>query len=173
VPAIRHALTEFPPSRPYPDTSFLLNVLILSYPRYTAASAFFRQLVSTGVTILYISSLTWLEFGHAVLRPDFRVGLGPNLQRQYRLDQWQEFDVRDNYLVALIDRMQALLRQFDWYDVAVTLDVSLHALHLMGQYGLKGQDAAHVACAQTVGVVDVASFDTDFRRVDGLHLWTA
>lgn len=173
MPATRHALTEFAPSRLYPDTSFLLNVLIPSYPRHAAASAFLRQLVRTGATTLYVSSLTWLEFGHAVLRPDCRAGLAPDVQRQYRMDRWHDIDVRDAYLVSLIDRMQALLSEFDWYDVAVTLDVSLHALQLMGQYGLKGQDAAHVACAQAVGVVDVASFDTDFRRVDGLHLWTA
>jgi predicted nucleic acid-binding protein len=173
VPATRHALSEFPPGRLYLDTNFLLNVLIPTYPLHAAAASFLRGLVRTGVTTLYVSSLTWLEYGHAVLRADFCAGLAAEVRQQYLLDQWDHLDVRDTYLTALTDRLLALLNEFDWYDVAVTLEVSLHALQLMGQYGLKGQDAAHVACAQAVGVVDVASFDADFRRVDGLHLWTA
>ncbi len=72
----------------------------------------------------------------------------------------------------MLDRLNALLSGFNWYEIDVTVDVSVHALQLMAQYTLKGQDATHVACAKAAGVVDLASFDTDFRRVDGLHLWT-
>jgi predicted nucleic acid-binding protein len=172
VPAIRHALTEFPPRRLYPDTNFLLNVLVPSYPFHAAASGFLIQIAAAGMTTLYVSSLTWLEFGNAVLRADFRAGLAADLQREYRLDDWGAADVRDDYLAAMLNRLYALLSGFDRYDVAVTLDVSVHALQLMGQHGLRWQDAAHVACAQAVGVVDVVSFDSAFRRVDGLYLWT-
>ncbi len=74
MPAIRRTLTELPPSRLYLDTSFQLNTLIPGYPYHGAAGAFVMQLATTGVTTLYISSLTWLEFGHVVLRTDFRTG---------------------------------------------------------------------------------------------------
>ena len=172
MPATRHALTEFPPRRLYPDTNFLLNVLVPSYPYHAAASGFLLQIAAAEMTTLYVSSLTWLEFGNAVLRADFRAGLAADVQRQYGLDDWGTAEVRDDYLAAMLNRLHALLSGFDRYEVSVTLDVSIHALQLMGQHALRWQDAAHVACAQAVGVVDVVSFDRVFRRVDGLHLWT-
>jgi hypothetical protein len=56
VPATRHALTEFPPRRLYPDTNFLLNVLVPSYPFHVAASGFLLQIATTEMTTLYVSS---------------------------------------------------------------------------------------------------------------------
>jgi predicted nucleic acid-binding protein len=176
VPATRRRLTEFPPSRLYLDTNFLLNALIPSYPYHELASGFFLHLATTGITTLYISSLTWLEFAYVVLRPAFISGLDADLQRDYRLAEWDQAAIqaayRDRYLVAMVDRVLAVLSEFAWDEISVTPDVSMHALQLMGQYALRGQDAAHVACAQAVGVLDLASFDAGFRRVDGLHLWS-
>jgi predicted nucleic acid-binding protein len=68
--------------------------------------------------------------------------------------------------------LQGLLDNFAWYEIGVTADVRVHALQLMVQFQLKGLDATHVACAQAANVLDLASFDRDLRRVDGLHLWT-
>ena len=39
-------------------------MLIPTYPYHAAAGIFVRQLLTTDLTTLYVSSLTWLEFGH-------------------------------------------------------------------------------------------------------------
>jgi predicted nucleic acid-binding protein len=176
VPATRHALTEFPPRHLYLDTNFLLNALVPSYPFHTPARAFVEHLATMGLTTLYVSSLSWLEFGYAVLSATFRAGLADEWQAQYALPHWGQPDIaaahRDAYLTAMVDRALAVLQEFPWVEISLSPDISVHALQLMGQYNLRGQDAGHVACAQAANVVDLGSFDTDFHRVDGLHLWT-
>jgi predicted nucleic acid-binding protein len=72
-----------------------------------------------------------------------------------------------------LEELQSLLNYFDWHEIDVTDDVRVHALQLLVTFRLKGLDATHIACAQALGITDIASFDSDFRRVDGLYLWTA
>ncbi len=41
----------------------------------------------------------------------------------------------------------------------------------MMRWNLQATDALHLACAEEAGVMDFASFDRGFRRVDQLILW--
>jgi predicted nucleic acid-binding protein len=173
VPATRRSLTDYPPASLYLDTSFLLNALIPDYPFHAAASAFLVNVADAERTRLYVSTLVWIEFAHVVMQPRFHQGLPPDVQAAYSLAHWDLASVRDAYLTAMLERLQDLLEAFGWYEIEVTADIRVHALQLMAQYDLDGHDATHVASAQAAKLTDVVSFDSDFRRVDGLILWSA
>ena len=135
--------------------------------------ALVRRLAECGLTTIYLSSLSWMEFCHVVTRKRFRDGLEPEVQAQFRLTLWDdEESVRRNYLGVLLEDLNALLEQFEWNEISVTPAVRQVASELVASYRLDGQDATHVACAMEAGVLDLASFDEGFLRVDGLHVWT-
>jgi predicted nucleic acid-binding protein len=170
--ATRRAFTDFPPRRLYLDTSFVLNSLVSTYPYHVQASSFLVNLATSSVTTLYVSALFWIEFAHVVCTQPFREGLPTDLQQHFELHDWERPAVRDAYLNYWLGEVQGQLSAFDWYEIGVTDGVRVHALQLLVSFRLKGLDATHVACAQAAGLVDIASFDHDFRRVDGLYLWT-
>jgi predicted nucleic acid-binding protein len=88
-----------------------------------------------------------------------------------RVDRWQEPLVRQAYVQAFVNGLNALLAQFSWVEIDLIPQIRTTALQLVAQYNLGGQDAVHLASATWAGVLDVASFDEGFRRVDGLSLW--
>jgi predicted nucleic acid-binding protein len=172
VPAIERAFSEVPPQRLYVDTNVCLDYLIDTRPRYALAVRLFQHLAACQLTTLYVSPLSWTEFAHVIRTQQFRDGLSTAWQQQYGLARWaQEPAVRPRYLAALVGQLEALLDQIGWAEVAITSDVRRRALQYVYQYNLRSQDAVHLACVAEAGVVDLASFDEGFRRVDNLSLW--
>jgi len=172
VPATERGFSEVPPQRLYVDTNVCLDYLIDTRPRYALAVRLFRHLDACQLTTLYVSPLSWMEFAHVIRTQRFRDGLSPQWQQQYDLARWsQDPAVRQRYLAALLGQFEALLDQFGWAEVVITSDVRRRALQYIAQYNLQSQDAVHLACAAEAGVVDLASLDEGFRRVDNLYLW--
>lgn len=172
MPAPERAFTDVPPPRLYVDTNVCLDYLIDTRPRYALAVRLFQQLDAYQLTTLYVSPLSWTEFAHVIRMQSFRDGLSPQWQQQYDLTRWaQEPAVRQRYLAALLGQFEVLLDQFGWDEVVITSAVRRRALQYIAQYNLQSQDAMHLACATEAGVVDLASFDQGFRRVDNLYLW--
>jgi predicted nucleic acid-binding protein len=171
VPATERAFTEVPPTRLYLDTSVLLDYFVSASPTHARVRAFAVHLQSYHLTSIYLSSLSWLEIVNAVRRLNFRNALPAEWQQEYQLNRWQNPWVRQRYFQAWLGLLDGLLAQFEWIELAITPAVRVRALDYVSIYNLKPQDAAHLACANNAGVVDLASFDEDFRRVDGLHLW--
>lgn len=172
MPATERAFTETPPQRLYLDTNICLDYLIDTRPRYTLAVRLFQHLDACQLTTLYVSPLSWTEFAHVVRTQSFRDGLSPQWQQQYDLARWaQDPAVRQRYLTGLLGQFEALLDQFGWAELVITSDVRRRALHYIAQYNLDSQDAMHLACAAEAGVMDFASFDQGFRRVDNIYLW--
>ena len=171
MPVTEHLFADFPPRRLYVDTNMLISYLFRSERYYARCVVFFRRLAGTGVTTLYISSLTWMEFAHVVLGQRFRDRLPPAIRQRFHLDRWHERSVREWYFAEYRRALEALLGQFAWDEIALTPEIRAEALALMVEYDLGSQDAVHLASARLAGVRDFASFDRAFRRVDGLHLW--
>ena len=171
MPATERPFTAIPPAHLYLDTNVCLDYLVNTRPYHARAQALFAHVVAHGITALCISSLSWLEFAHVIAKANFRDALPVATHRQFQLDKWDDPTVREVYVVTFLGHFQALLDQFGWQEVFVTLDVRRQALRLNAQYNLGPHDAAHLACAQEAGVIDLASFDKGFRRVEGLYLW--
>ena len=172
MPATERAFIAAPPQRLYVDTNVCLDYLIDTRPRYALAARLFQHLDAYQVTPLYVSPLSWTEFVHVIRTQTFRDGLSPQWQQQYDLARWaQDPAIRQRYLVALLGQLEALLDQFGWAEVVITSQVRRRALQYIVQYNLQSQDAMLLACAAEAGVMDLASFDQGFRRVDNLYLW--
>ena len=172
MPASSHALTDYPPTQLYLDTNMFLAHLVRTHPHHQAAADFLVHLATCGVTTLFISSLSWIEFTHVVTSQRWRDGLPAAIQQQYRLQRWHQAPIRQTYLQAMLAHFQALLASFAWDEIALTVDIRIAALKAVQAYDLDTHDAVHWASAQEAGVPNLASFDQDFGRITGLHLWT-
>ena len=58
-----------------------------------------------------------------------------------------------------------------WGQPVITCRARSIALEFVSRYNVGPHDAANLASAQFAGVLDLASFDRGYRRVDGLFLW--
>jgi predicted nucleic acid-binding protein len=171
VPATERSFTDAPPARLYVDTDIFVSYLDGTQPHHTRCKAFLEALAEGGLTEIFISSLTGLEFAHVVMRENFRSNLPPELWRRYRLHRWNEPLVRQAYLQALIKTFESVLTQFKWAEVSLTPAIRIAAIRAMGQHNLGSQDAVHLVSARHAGLSDLASLDERYRRVDGLNLW--
>lgn len=170
MPATEHAFSESPPDQLYLDTDFIIACLERTDPHHQRCAPFMEQVVAHGTT-LYVSSLSWLEFIHTVTRERFRELVSDDLRRQFRLERWEDASIRRAYTNHLLDSFQVLLAQCDWAEIALTSEIRAEAIELIATYNLNAHDAVHIATARDAGVVNLASPDRGYRRVDGLHLW--
>lgn len=171
MPATERAFGDPAPLRLYLDTNVVFDYLIPSRPHHGRVDAFVLRLFAEGLTTLYVSPLSWMEFVFVVGKPSFHQGLPAAWQSRYTLAQWSNLAVRQRFLTDMLGRFEALLNQFAWDEVTISKAARVHALWLIATYGLKPQDALHVACALEAGVADFASFDADLVAVDAINLW--
>jgi predicted nucleic acid-binding protein len=164
VPATERSFTTDPPSeRLYLDTDFIINYLFATEPYHERCEALVVRLFGVA-TELYVSSLTWMEFAHAITRQGFRSRLPRDVAQQFQIEHWQEQPIRQAYLDAHLTLLQQLLDQFAWVEVPLTRDVRETALEMMKELNLDPHDAVHLATATLNGVLDFASMDRAFRR---------
>ena len=171
MPLREHAFSEPVPIRLYVDTDIWINLLVSTQPHHARCRAFIERLASEGLTVLYLSSLLWLELAHVCSRDAFRRGLSSEVRHQFRLQDWQRADVRRAFLGDVLGRLDDALGLFQVVEVPVTPGVRRLAVFYMATYGMGSQDAIHVAGAAQDGVSDFASLDEVYRRVDDLDLW--
>jgi predicted nucleic acid-binding protein len=79
--------------------------------------------------------------------------------------------VRRRYIGELCRQFQELLDQYESFEISLTAGVREAAITYMTEYNLGPHDAVHLASALSAGVVDLASFDRGFRKVERLYLW--
>lgn len=171
MPAIERAFSATLPRRLYLDTDIVISFLFATEPHNGRAVSFLRRAAIEGNTQVYISSLTWIEFVHAITREAFRLRLPLPDQRRLRVARWGSSVVREAYVEAFSDAFGRLLDLFVSFEMEVTADVRAAATAAIARYNLGAQDAVHIATAQRAGIADFASFDARFRRVDDLVLW--
>jgi predicted nucleic acid-binding protein len=171
VPATEHVFSEMPPTQLYLDTNVLIAHFVSNHVHHERARDFLLHLFRSRVTILYVSPLFWIELTYVVSQPDFRAALPPEWRRDARLGRWHRAEVRRSYLTGFWVALEQLLDQFDWEEISISQSVRVQALAHVATYGLEPEDALHLAAAEAAGVMNIASFDAAFRRVDSLHLW--
>jgi predicted nucleic acid-binding protein len=120
---------------------------------------------------LYICAWAWMEYAHVIRKQSFRASLPLETQQQFRLDRWQQPLIRQTYMRGFLRYLEDLLDQFVWIAIPFTGQVQATALQQMMHYNLGSEDAVHLASATEAQVLDLASLDSGFRRVDGLSLW--
>lgn len=112
-----------------------------------------------------------MEYLHLVMRERFRQQLDAETREQFAFDRWQEPLVRQRYLQMAAGVLEAFLEQFPLVEIPLGVEVRRLAAEHLAQYNLGTHDAVHLASAQHVGVLDLASLGRGFRRVNGLLLW--
>ena len=170
MPAAERSFSDPPPDRLYVDTDIAISHLVSSQPHHARCMGFLENLARYG-TVIYLSSLTWMEYVHVITRERFRQALPEETRSRFRLDRWEESRVREQFVVASVHALEELLNEFEWVEVFLTSDIRVDALRLVARYSLDGQDAIHLASALHEGVTDFAGFDAHYRRVDGIQLW--
>jgi predicted nucleic acid-binding protein len=171
VSAIEHRFDEIPPALLYLDTNILIACLIRTHMDHGLCARFLERLVSHGYTTIYLSSLSWLEFTHVVMKEDFRRTLPGEFQARFRLHRWQTPRVRQTYLRFMVSQLTGMLASFDWAEISLTAAIRGAAIEYVASHNLDTHDATHLATARHEGIEHLATLDTTFRRVDGLHLW--
>jgi predicted nucleic acid-binding protein len=171
VPAAERSFSDPPPDRLYLDTNIVIDYLISNRPFHARCVAFLDSIRRRGRTTIFLSSISWTEFVHVIRKDTFRSVLPDELQERLSVGRWQDSSIREQYIDFFLALFQRLIDHFDWAEVPVTSTVRARAVTLIKQFNLGTQDAIHVASAFETGVLDLASFDEGYRRVDGLVLW--
>ena len=170
MPATERRFDEVPPSHLYLDTNIPIAYIVATHEHHARCRPFIERLFERRTTI-YLSPLTWMEYAH-VMRQDFRALLPEQWRVPYRLSEWDDDTrVRQEYMRSMFRLLEDFLSGFDWVEIPLTDIVRRRSLEHVIDYNLQSQDAMHLAAAESVGVVDLASFDGSLRRVNGLYLW--
>ena len=111
--------------------NIFLAHLVRTHPHHQAAADFPVHLATCGVTTLFLSSLSWIEFVHVVTSQRWRDWLPTGLQQQYRLHRWHQAPVRQAYLQGMLSQFQRLLAPFAWNEIALTADIRMNALQVV------------------------------------------
>jgi predicted nucleic acid-binding protein len=171
MPATERLFDEPLPTELYLDTDILIAHLNDSDLHHVRTVPFLERIAQNSATVVYISSFSWVEFIHVVVRERFRTSLPLETRQRLRISRWDEPLVRQAYLQAFVRALDELLAQFRYVEIELTSDIRATALHYVAQFNLGGQDAVHLASSTRTGVFDFTSFDEAFRKVDGLTLW--
>jgi predicted nucleic acid-binding protein len=155
----------------YLDSSILVDAMFSGLPHFVASDAFCAQLADDG-THVYFSHILYLEVGEAVRRLATNQQLPISLREEYRLADWAtDANVRKEWMLFGLHEMERLLDSFsEAYEIPFQHTLWLQSIDLIGHYGLRASDAAHVATALHVGLRVFATNDGDFRRVDMLDV---
>ena len=96
----------------------------------------FNLLLQRGVTTLFLSALSWLEFLHVFSREDFRRLLPTAFAHLRAVERWKSPEARQAYYQFVLDAFSDLLSPFAWEEVLITEEVRAGAVQLMGTYNL-------------------------------------
>lgn len=166
MPAKRHSFDENRlPETIVADSSFLFDaVMETGAGRHERAMSFARRLRASNCIVVY-SSLIFLEAPQCWRRMYARGALLPDrIESDLTGNRINAFRKADD---ALNDLLTSFLRR----RVAINRPLLRVASRLVATFNLKAHDALVVAVAHALGVPHIASFDRDFRRVDGIELW--
>lgn len=155
----------------YLDSSVLVDAMFSGLPHFATSDAFCAQLADDGAHV-YFSHIVYLEVAEAVRRLATKQQLPMSLREEYRLVDWAtDASVRKEWMVFGLHEMKRLLDRFsETYEIPFQRSLWLQSIDLIGQYGLRASDAAHVATALHAGLHVFATNDSDFRRVDLLDV---
>jgi len=170
MPAIERLFIDGPlPETVALDTDFILTVLVGSESFHLPCTEFTRLLVRERVRVTY-SPLLRLEFLHAWQKAMRRKSLPDSLTLQQRL--WDDAADERRALYEIAERLlDDFLDLFAHYQVRFTKALQRETREQMALHNLKPMDACLVASAYRAGTNHIVSLDSDFRRVDDLHLW--
>jgi predicted nucleic acid-binding protein len=170
--AVTRRFADAPPQRLYLDTDFVIACLVASEQHHLACRTFVEHLFDAGLTMLYTSSYSWLEYIHVVSTAKFRRKLDPHLSAQLNVSLWDDNPVvRTAYIEHFRELLLEMLRPFKRAQIGMNATVVGRAMWYMAAYNLKGNDALHLASMNSANVADIASLDSVFRRVDDIFLW--
>jgi len=137
MPAIEHRFDEAPPVRLYLDTDFVIAHLVSSEPLHDRTQRFLTHVATYNRTTMYISSLSWMEFGHVVSTSRFRATLPDDLQHRLNLRRWdRSAEVRRSYLRYFFGAARQLLDQFGWREIGLTPALGAQAQELFIRYNI-------------------------------------
>jgi len=79
VPATERAFSEIPPAHLYLDTDIILDYLVSTRPFHSRSVRLLERIVEHGLTTIYLSSQSWMEFAHVIRHTSFRENLPDEL----------------------------------------------------------------------------------------------
>ena len=79
MPATERAFSEIPPAHLYLDTDIILDYLVSTRPFHSRSVRLLERIVEHGLTTIYLSSQSWMEFAHVIRHTSFRENLPDEL----------------------------------------------------------------------------------------------
>lgn len=156
----------------YVDSSLLTAATLAGTHHSQAAAVFFDQLLQPPVR-LYFSHLVRYEFLRALERlATSRTLLAPEVRAVHALDEWDSAHVRQRWFEFGMQQLDEFVSSIgEVFELPIDQTLYRSALEIMSTYRLNSYDALHVATALRVGLVDFASCDRDFERVEAMRVY--
>ena len=168
--ATEHGFAEEPLPRAVAlDADFVISVLNEAEDYHRHCLRFATRLSASGTAIV-CSPVLRLEVLHGWQKAINAGGITVELLQQRPLVP-DPVHIRGLLLQFGEDALSSFLASFKQYEVRLSAPLFAETREIMARYGLKPMDACFLAAAVRIGVTDIVSLDSDFRKVDGIHLW--
>ena len=168
--ATRRAFDDGPlPSQIVVDSSFIFEALIDSQVgdgRHLGCRRFLRRLAENDTLLVY-SELVYVEAPQCWRRLWRRGVLEDRVPNVRPIEER-----RSGAFVAATSRLRRLLESSRGFAAPLGPELADIAANVSGYYNLGAQDAYLVALSEFLHIPDLVTLDRDFRRVDGLVVWS-
>ena len=154
-------------SKVFLDTNILLYA-VTDHPRFGQWCNTLLDRIHRGDVTGYVSAVVLNEFIHKLIIGEVaqKTGLKPGQVIQYLKRKPEALEELETY--AIVDEVDA---RYDLIILEVTADIFRMARRLMQAYRLMSNDALHLAVIQKSNLQNLATNDSDFDGIEGVHVW--
>ena len=149
------------------DTNILLYA-VTDHPRFSQWCNTLLDRIHRGDVTGHVSAIVLNEFIHKLIIGEVaqKTGLKPGQVIQHLKRNPEALEKLEAY--AIVDEVDT---GYDLIILEVTVDIFRMARRLMQTHRLMSNDALHLAVMQKNNLQNLATNDSDFDKIEGVHVW--
>jgi predicted nucleic acid-binding protein len=154
----------------YVDTDLIVNANIRGLS-HSEASRRALGAVLHSESLVHFSIILRMEYIQAIRNLALRSQLPQEVRQEFNLDNWENDGVRQRWMDYGLQQLESLIADLPAVvELPLTSSIVYGAAEYMTRYGLRSQDAVHLATALHYEIPVFWTCDDHFARVDDLSV---